>query len=64
MKHTEFKTGAYRQLFLDALALYRESASPEEYAVIDHYAKLLNDPSYKFGVPAQGGGGYADFFRS
>lgn len=66
MKHTEIKTGAYRQLFLDALSLYKASADPEEFHVIDHYTKLLNNHEYKFGVVNMGnlGGGYTDFFRS
>jgi hypothetical protein len=47
--HTEIKPGAYRQLFIDALAKYRQDAHPDERRVIDHYAALLRDPEYKFG---------------
>lgn len=45
----EIKPGAYRQLFLDALAGYRETAPPEKLPLIEHYAKLLRDPEYRFG---------------
>jgi len=47
--HTKIQPGAYRPLFLDALAKYRETAHPDEFACIDHYAKLLRDPAQKFG---------------
>lgn len=67
MKHTQIKTGAYRALFQDALTLYRTQADAAELPVIDHYLKLLADPSYKFGVPQSGVSQYAPgelFFRS
>jgi hypothetical protein len=66
-KHTEIKPGAYRSLFLDALAKYRETADAAEIAVIDHYTRLLQDPDNKFGKVTHHGGHYAPgelFFRS
>jgi hypothetical protein len=48
-RHTEIKPGAYRALFLDALAKYRETADPAEIPVIDHYVRTLQNPDYKFG---------------
>lgn len=47
--HTEIKPGAYRQLFIDALAAYRLDAFPAELPAIDHYTALLRNPEYKFG---------------
>lgn len=65
--HTEIKPGAYRQLFIDALAKYRQDAHPDEYRVIDHYAAVLRDPEMKLGKVTHHGPSYGSgdlFFRS
>jgi hypothetical protein len=65
--HTQIKPGAYRQLFIDALAKYRADAHPDEHKVIDHYATMLRDPEQKFGKVTYHGANFSNgelFFRS
>lgn len=64
MKHCP-KPGAYRELFKSGLIALLKGGelSEQDRKDVVHYLQLLEDPNYKFGV-LQGGGGYADFFRS
>jgi len=43
-------TGAYRQLFLDALDALGDTPTAD-HELIAHYRELLKNPAYKFGIP-------------